>query len=105
MRKHLAIASAVALFAGASVAMAEEEATGTLLQVDDAAGVITLEDGSTYTFDDDVDVTDLQAGQEVTVSYEEGEDGQMRITSISASEGGMGMGLEGEDPAEATTVD
>lgn len=85
MRKHLGILSAAALFASVGLASAEE-ASGTLLEVDPMAGMIVLDDGTAYTVADGVSIDGLQPGDEVTVSFEEGEDGQMVISEITTAE-------------------
>jgi hypothetical protein len=81
MRKLLGVVSALALFASAGLAMAAEEVTGTLLEVDEMAQTITLEDGTTYTLAEGVILEGLEPGQEVIVSFEE-QDGQNVATSI-----------------------
>jgi Cu/Ag efflux protein CusF len=69
MHKMFAAATAVAMFAFAGAALAEE-ATGTVGSVDPAAGIIILEDGTTYTVAEGVSVEGLQPGDTVTVSFE-----------------------------------
>jgi hypothetical protein len=72
MKKLLGAVSALALFASAGLAMAED-VTGTLLEIDEMAQTITLEDGTTYTVGEGVILEGFEPGQEVTVSLEEQE--------------------------------
>lgn len=81
MRKLVGAVSALALFASAGLAVAAEEVTGTVLEIDEMAQTITLEDGATYTAAEGVILEGLEPGEEVTVSFEE-EDGENVATSI-----------------------
>lgn len=84
MKRYLGVLSALALLAGAGMAMAEE-AKGTLQEVDQEARTIIMEDGTTYTAAEGVLLEELQPGQEVTVSFEE-EDGKMVADEIRPAE-------------------
>ena len=104
MRKHLAIASAVALLAGAGVASAAgaDEQVSRILDLDTMAGTLTLDDGMTYTLDEGVSLHGLQAGEEVTVSFEEGPDGQQVISRITSHQEETGDDpVAPDDPAAA----
>ena len=69
MSRLLAAVSAIAMMMAAGVAKADES-QGKIQAVDEAKMILTLEDGTTFQLTEDVDVKELKAGQEVTVSFE-----------------------------------
>ncbi len=69
MNKMFAAVAAAAMFAFAGAAIAEE-ASGPIVSVDPATGIIILEDGTTYTVAEGVSIEGLQPGDTVTVSFE-----------------------------------
>lgn len=80
MKKYIGAVSGFALLASVGMAAADE-ATGTLMEVDEATQTITLDDGTTYVLADGVSIEGFAPGQEVTVSFEE-EDGENVAHSI-----------------------
>ena len=84
MKKLLGAVSAAALLTAGGAALAEE-ATGTIESFDREAMTLTLDTGETFTFAEGVSVEGLEAGDEVTVAYEE-ENGTFRATGIDLVE-------------------
>lgn len=84
MKKFLGVATALALLGMAGAASADE-ASGTIQSVDPDARTIVLEDGSTFTVGEAVDLESLSPGTEVTVSYEE-QDGTKTATEVAPAE-------------------
>jgi hypothetical protein len=75
MKRYIGALSAIALFAFAGPALAED-VSGKIQDLNEEARTITLEDGSSYQLGSGVSLEGLSIGQEVTLSVEE-EDGQM----------------------------
>jgi hypothetical protein len=69
MKKLITALSGLALMLVLGTANADE-AKGVIKQIDTAVGSLTLADGSQYILSEDVSTEGLQAGDEVTVSYE-----------------------------------
>jgi membrane protein implicated in regulation of membrane protease activity len=72
MKKLVSAALAGAILAGSSFAALAGEGEGVVASVDEATRTIMLEDGSTWTAGDDVDLTALAAGDAIKVTYEDG---------------------------------
>jgi len=69
MLRLLIPAVGLTILVGAHTALAAE-AVGTVLSVDQAAGVITLDDGTVFHADDGVDLSGLEPGTKVVLTYE-----------------------------------
>lgn len=82
MNKPIALLAASCFLLAAAAAQADE-VSGTIAIVD--SYTLILEDGTVFWLDEKVSVEGLQAGSEVTVSYEE-KDGQVVVTGIKADE-------------------
>lgn len=67
------IATAIATVAFASLAYAGE-VEGTVSAIDMDNGVITLDDGSSYTAGEDVDLEGVEEGTKVKLTVEDGSD-------------------------------
>ena len=87
MNKVLTAASAVALLVASSLSALAAEASGTIASIDASAGTVTLEDGQTFVLPADVDAASLNAGAEVTITYEESSDGKLNASEVK--EGAM----------------
>lgn len=81
--KKFVIPIAAAVF-GLSTSLAlAEEATGQILEVDQAAGTIVLDSGQAFTLQEGASMEGLEPGTEVTVSYEiDPESGEAVVTSV-----------------------
>ena len=79
MKKLVAPFAALAFALSIATAYADE-AAGKIAAVE--AGILILEDGTTFTISEGVSTEGLEPGTEVTVSYEE-QDGQMVVTEIA----------------------
>jgi hypothetical protein len=85
MRKLLVATSAAAMLAASSFAAFAEDATGAVQSIDTTAGTVTLADGSVYVLPAGFDAASIAVGDEVTITYEAGADGQMTATAITPS--------------------
>jgi len=83
MNKFMIAASATALLAASSFAALAAEASGAISTVDAAAGTVTLDSGQTFVLPTTLDAASLQAGQQVTITYDESADGKMTATEVS----------------------
>ncbi len=84
MRYLLApLAACALLWTAASVSA--EEMKGTVVEVDEAQGVIMLDSGESFTLAEGVTVEGLQPGTEVTVSYED-QDGEKVASQIESTQ-------------------
>ncbi len=100
MKRYIGALSAVALFAFAGPAIAED-VSGKIHEINEEAKTITLEDGSSYQLGAGVDLEGLSIGQEVTLSVED-EDGQMVAQDVEPAEPAASMESETfEDTAPA----
>jgi hypothetical protein len=70
MQRIMGPAFAAALLFGASVALAAE-ASGTIEAIDPAAGTLVLSDGAVYKAGENVDLSALQPGTAVILTYDE----------------------------------
>jgi Cu/Ag efflux protein CusF len=71
MRMMLSVFTAAAILGGATVAFAAtpSTATGTIKSIDMTKHSMTLSNGSTYAVDKSVSLSDMKAGEKVTVTY------------------------------------
>ncbi len=83
MNKLVAPFAALAFVFSIAIAQADE-ATGKVAAVDPTSGSFILEDGTTFTIAEGVSMEGLEAGTEVTVSYEE-QDGNLIATEVAPS--------------------
>ena len=81
MKKVAALALALALMLGLSMAAWAGEVSGKIQAVDSADRVITLEDGTKLWMAEGISLDNLKAGARVTASYEE-RDGKNVATTI-----------------------
>lgn len=81
MLRLLSPALALAILFGAQAALAAE-ATGTVMAVDPASGMITLEDGTVFRADDGVDLSAVTPGTQVTLTYEQVE-GENIVSNVA----------------------
>jgi maltose-binding protein MalE len=82
MKKTIGALSAIALFAFAGSALAEE-VSGKIQSLNEDARSITLDDGMTYQLGEGVSLQEFSEGQNVTLSLEE-ENGQKVAQDIEA---------------------
>ena len=83
MRRLLVATSAAALLAASSFAAYAEDASGAVQSIDTTAGTVTLADGQVYVLPADFDAASIAVGDEVTITYEAGADGQMTATTVA----------------------
>jgi len=77
--------AAIALFFSIPMASAEEM-TGTIAQVDAAQGVIILDSGEQFRLAEGVSTDGLAPGTEVTVSYQEQDNGEKVVDQIQPAQ-------------------
>jgi maltose-binding protein MalE len=82
MKKTIGALSAIALFAFAGAAIAEE-VSGKIQSINEDARSITLDDGMTYQLGEGVSLGQFSEGQDVTLSLTE-EDGQKIAEDVEA---------------------
>lgn len=85
MRRSIAAFGALGLMVAGSSAFAGEVVDGVLDIVDEAEKTITLVDGQVFMLDATHEFTDIETGEQVTITYEE-RDGQNFILSIKPHE-------------------
>lgn len=85
MRKLMVALSAGALLAASSFAALAEEASGAISSIDPAAGTVTLDSGETFVLPEGFDSASVAVGDQVTITYEQGADGQMQATEVAPS--------------------
>ncbi len=85
MRKLMVALSAGALLAASSVAAIAEEATGSIASIDVVAGTVTLDSGDTFRLPEGFDSASVAVGDQVTITYEEGEAGEMNASEVMPS--------------------
>jgi len=83
MKKFVSAALAGAMLTGSVFAALAGEGEGVVASVDPATRTITLEDGSTWTAAEGVDVEALAAGDAIKVTYE---DGTTTVTAVEKAE-------------------
>jgi Cu/Ag efflux protein CusF len=81
MKRFVGALSALALVMSAGVAMAKQEASGKVEQINEEARTIMLDDGMIYRADEDVSLDDLSTGDEVTLSWDD-DQGQRLVKDI-----------------------
>jgi hypothetical protein len=84
MNKLMTAASAAALLAASSLSALAAEASGMIASIDPAAGTVTLDDGQTFVLPSGLDAASLEAGQQVTITYEESADGTLNASEITS---------------------
>ncbi len=84
MRRVLAAAVFAAILAAATAMALASAPTvqGTVQSVDPAAQTLTLAGGTTFAVPATVSTESLQPGDEVTVAYHQGKDGQKVVTTF-----------------------
>ena len=70
MKKFVSVLSGVALAVAIGTAQAAESVSGVIEEVNIGDHEIVLQDGTALTLADGIDMSELQAGKEVTVTYE-----------------------------------
>ena len=85
MKKFLAPFAATLFALSLSTAQADE-AGGKIATLDQTSGTIILEDGTAFTISEGVSMEGLEAGTEVTVSFEQKDDGSLVATEVTPSE-------------------
>jgi hypothetical protein len=83
MQRLMISASAAALLAASSLAALAAEASGAIASVDGGAGTVTLDSGQTFILPSGLDAASLQAGESVTITYEESADGKMTASELA----------------------
>ena len=83
MRKLMIAAGAAALLAASSISSYAAEASGAITAIDPAAKTVTLADGKVYKLPAEFDAAQLQVGQDVTITYDEGSDGSMTASAVT----------------------
>ena len=85
MHKVMVALSAGALLAASSVAAFAEEAKGAISSIDPAAGTVTLASGETFMLPEGFDTASLAVGDQVTITYEQDDSGNMEATEVLPS--------------------
>jgi hypothetical protein len=85
MRKVMVAVSAAAMVLASSLGALAEEASGAITSIDTEAGTVTLSDGTVFVLPEDFDTASVKVGDEVTITYEAGADGQMMATEVTPS--------------------
>ena len=85
MNKLMIAASAAALLATSSLAALAAEASGTIASVDASAGTVTLDSGQTFVLPPGFDAASLDAGTQVSITYEES-DGKMNASEVAPAQ-------------------
>jgi opacity protein-like surface antigen len=96
MKKVLGAVSALALMGAAGVALAAQEATGTIESFDEEQMMLILDTGDRFKLGEGVETEGLAEGAPVTVRYEE-ENGEWVATEIELA--AVEMVEEAEDEA------
>ncbi|HMB75167.1 MAG TPA: DUF1344 domain-containing protein [Kiloniellaceae bacterium] len=84
--KKLIAPLAAAVFALSLSAAQADEAGGKISMADQATGTITLEDGTAFILSEGVSMEGLEPGTEVTVSYEQKDDGSLVATEVTPNQ-------------------
>ena len=79
MKYLIAAVFAGSVFAGSMLASIAAESDGVVASVDEATRTIMLEDGSTWTAAEGVDLTALAAGDAIRVTHD---DGMSLVTAV-----------------------
>jgi len=83
MKKLVSAALAGVMLTGSVFAALAGEGEGVVASVDPTTRTITLEDGSTWTAAEDIDIEALAAGDAVKVTYD---DGTTTVTAVEKAE-------------------
>lgn len=82
MNRLMVAASAASMLLASTLAAFADEAAGEIVVIDPAAGTVTLADGQTFLLPQDFDTASLQIGQQVTITYDQGDAGQMQASDV-----------------------
>jgi hypothetical protein len=85
MHKLITALTAGAMLAASTVAALAAEASGAIASIDPAAGTVTLDSGETFVLPEGFDAASVAVGDQVTITYEEGGDGQMKASQVAPS--------------------
>ncbi len=85
MRRWTAALGALGLMLASSPAIADEVVDGVLDRVDEAERTVTLSSGQVFMLEATHEFTDIEPGEQVTITYEE-RDGQNMVLSIKPAE-------------------
>lgn len=85
MRKLMVAASTAAFLAVSAYGALAAEATGKITSIDTTAKTVTLASGEMFKLPASVDAASLQVGQNVTIQYDKGSNGEMTATSVQTS--------------------
>ena len=85
MHKVMVALSAGAMLAASTVAAFAAEASGAISGIDPAAGTVTLDSGETFVLPEGFDAASLAVGDQVTITYEEADGGQMQASEVMPS--------------------
>ena len=85
MRSWIAAIGALGFTLASSQAFAGEVVDGVLDKVDEEAKTISLVDGQVFMLEATHEFTDIETGEQVTITYEE-KDGQNMVLSIKPAE-------------------
>ena len=83
---HPLTAAALALALATGAAIASETETGKVVAYDMEARLVTLENGMEFFLDEDISTATMDIGDEVTLTYDEEEDGNLLATKMKVKE-------------------
>lgn len=83
MKKFFVTACAAAMLVGASFSALADEASGSVAAVDPGTGTVTLADGQIFMLPAGFDIASLSVGDQVIITYEKGQGGQMQATDVA----------------------
>jgi hypothetical protein len=86
MKKLVVAASAALLLAMSSLAALADEVTGAIQDIDDTAMTVTLDDGNVYKLPDNLDVSDFEIGDEVTLEYTKDANGDLVVSDMQPAD-------------------
>ncbi|MCB1478523.1 MAG: hypothetical protein R3D43_02230 [Tepidamorphaceae bacterium] len=84
--KQLITVSALALSLATVSALASETETGKVVAYDMEARLLTLENGHEFFLAEDISTATMDIGDEVTLTYDEEEDGNLLATKMKVAE-------------------
>ena len=83
MHKLMVALSAGAMLAASTLAALAAEASGAITSIDPSAGTVTLDSGQTFVLPEGFDAASLSVGEQVKITYEEGDDGTMNASEVA----------------------
>lgn len=83
MRKLMVALSAGAMLAASTLAALAAEASGAITSIDPSAGTVTLDSGQTFVLPEGFDAASLSVGEQVKITYEEGDGGTMSASEVA----------------------